>query len=79
MESKARIREFLEKCIRADSLEDDLDIFATGLASSIFVIELVVFIEKEFGLSIRDEDLDPTNFASINALAAFVARKKSGG
>jgi len=43
--------------------------------NSIFAVELVVFIEDRFNITIENDDLDFANFASIDAIAAFVARK----
>jgi len=40
------------------------------------VLELVSFIEGEYGLAVADDDIVPANFDSIDALAAFVTRKR---
>ena len=39
-------------------------------------MQLVAFVEKEFGVAVGDEDLDLDNFRTINAIAALVARKR---
>jgi phosphopantetheine binding protein len=44
-------------------------------ANSLLAMQLVAFVEKEFGLAVEDEDLDLDNFRSIRAIADFVARK----
>jgi acyl carrier protein len=72
---KAKIREYLGKVARNLDLDDDADIFETGIVSSLFAVELVSFTEQEFGIAVEDDDLDLRNFRSINALAAFVERK----
>lgn len=72
---KSQIRDYLERVTRHPDLRDDQDIFESGIVNSIFAVELVVFIEKQFGITIENEDLDLANFASIEAIAKFVARK----
>jgi acyl carrier protein len=72
--TKAKTREFLGKQIRAD-FDDDQDLFATGVLNSLFALQLVVFVEKEFQITVSNEDLDLENFKGVNAIAGFVARK----
>lgn len=77
-ENKAKIRTFLSQFFRAQSLNDKEDIFALGL-NSLFAMQLVMWIEKEFGIGVEDEDLDIQNFNSINAIVGFIKRKTSVG
>jgi len=35
----------------------------------------VAFVEKEFGITVQDEDLDLDNFRTVNAIARLIARK----
>jgi len=72
--ARADIRTFIEGRLRAVDLADDQDIFAMGLANSLFAMELVLFIEKHFGMQISNEDLDIANFRTISAMAGLVDR-----
>ena len=54
---------------------DDQDIFALGLVNSLFAMQLVSYVEKEFGITVEEEDLEIENFSTINAIAALVERK----
>jgi methoxymalonate biosynthesis acyl carrier protein len=40
-----------------------------------FAMQLVLFIEKEFQVTIENEDLDLDNFKTINALINLLKRK----
>jgi acyl carrier protein len=75
--TKAKIREFLARFFRSHVLQDDEDIFALGFVNSLLAMQLVAFVEKEFALTVEDEDLDIDNFRSVNAIAALVARKQA--
>ena len=68
------IREFISGRFPTADLDDDQDIFALGYVHSLFAMELVLFIEKHFGIEIANEDLDMANFRTIDAMAALVAR-----
>jgi len=75
-EDKTKIKDFLSQTIKNYDLQDDEDIFAKGLVNSLFAMQLVMFVEQEFGVSVDNEDLELDNFRSINALLQFVTRKK---
>ncbi len=74
-ENKEKIREFLVKYIKKNDLKEDEDIFATKLVNSLFAMQLVMFVEKGFGIKVENEDLDLKNFNSINAITEFIDRK----
>lgn len=72
---KGRIREFLGRFFRNREIEDQEDIFSLGFVNSLLAMQLVQFLEKEFGIAVEDDDLDIDNFRTITALDALVARK----
>ena len=72
---KQRLTQFVTNYVRRDELEADEDIFATGLVNSLFAMQLVMFIEKEFNIQVENEDLELDNFRTINSMAGLVARK----
>ncbi len=76
-EIKKEIRAFLAKYIRDPNINEDQDLFASGLLASLFAMQMVLFIEKKFFIKVENEDLDKKNFATINALAGYVSRKTS--
>jgi len=76
-EIRTHIRQFLGQHLRGYEVRDDEDIFASGYVNSLFTMQLVLFVEREFGLVVADEDLERSNFRSVDALAAFVARKRA--
>jgi len=77
---RARIRGYiLENLLFTDDpsqLPDDASLLDRGIIDSTGVLELVSFVEGEYGLSVADEEIIPANFDSVDALAAFVARRK---
>jgi acyl carrier protein len=48
-----------------------------GIIDSTGILELVMFLEEEFGLAVADEELLPENLDSINNLVKFVAQKQA--
>jgi methoxymalonate biosynthesis acyl carrier protein len=74
-EHKTKIRNFFARFVRTTHLKDTDDIFAQGFVNSLFAMQLVAWLEKEFGIAINDEDLDIANFNSIEAIARLINRK----
>lgn len=74
-ENKAKIRAFLSRHIKNHELPDDIDIFANGFVNSLFAMQLVLFVEGEFAITLGNEDLKLDNFRSINALNGLIERK----
>jgi acyl carrier protein len=72
MDKKQRIRDFVLGYVKDDELEDDENMFELGYVNSLFAMQLVLFVEKEFGIAVPREDLKLSNFQSIDAIAALV-------
>jgi methoxymalonate biosynthesis acyl carrier protein len=71
----APIRTFLSRSFSGKTFRDEDDIFALGFANSLFAMQLVSFVEREFGIEITSEDLEMENFCSIRAISGLVERK----
>jgi len=64
--------------IEPDNIKDAEPIFVEGLGlDSIDALELVVLVEEQFHVVIPDEEVGKQAFASINALAAYVAGQQA--
>jgi acyl carrier protein len=59
-------------------LADDTSLLETGILDSLGLLRLVVFLEERFGISMGDTDLLPENFASVNAICAYVRAREPG-
>lgn len=59
----------------AESLSDTTSFLETGLIDSTGVLELVMFLEKTFGIKVADEEMLPENLDSVRQLAAYILRK----
>lgn len=76
MPPRDAIRSFLSRFFRGYALRDDDDIFSLGFVNSLFALKLVNFIETEFSIRVEQSDLDIANFRTIDAMVAFVERRR---
>jgi acyl carrier protein len=72
---KEKVKAFVLRFVRYEDLKDDEDYFALGFVNSLFAIQLVAFVEKEFQIKVENTDLDIKNFNSIDAITRLVERK----
>lgn len=73
-DARKHLHQFISGRFPAAELADDQDIFSLGFVNSLFAMELVLFIEKQFGIRIPNEDLEISNFRSVADMSALVGR-----
>lgn len=59
-------------------LEDADDLLRLGIVDSLGFVELVEEVQSRFGVRVEDIEVTEENFGSIDAIAGFVERKRSG-
>jgi acyl carrier protein len=74
-QNKLRIREFFGRFFSVRELGDADDIFAGGFVNSLFAMQLIAWLEKDFDILIEDSDLKISNFNTVNAIALLIERK----
>lgn len=72
---KETVKRFILRSINFTHLEDDDNLFESGIVNSLFAVQLMTFIEKTFYIEVEMADLDIENFKSLNATTAFVLKK----
>lgn len=77
---KANIRDFIvENFLFGDTsqpIEDTTSLIDNGYVDSTGVLELVFHIEQSFGIEIADTDIVPANLDSVDAITAYVEKKR---
>ena len=59
-------------------LANDTLLLDSGILDSLSLLRLVVFLEERFGITMGDADLLPENFASVNAICAYLRSRELG-
>ena len=81
---KLRIKQMLIDALKLDgvtpeSIDDSAPLFGGGGGlglDSLDALQLAVSVEETFGVQVADEKAGKTAFASVNALASYIAAQK---
>lgn len=78
---REQIRDFLQQNFLYDGdisqIGDDDSLLGHGIVDSTGILELVLFAEETYEITVDEADLLPENFDSINSLTGFVVRQMS--
>jgi acyl carrier protein len=59
-----------------DELGGDDSFLDNGIIDSTGILELIFFVEEQFGIQVDTSEVLPENFDSINRLVAYIQRKQ---
>ena len=81
MDTHAKIREYIAKNLlfsdNGFAYDDDDSFLEEGIVDSLGIMELVMFVEENFGVTIEDHEIIPDNFDSVNKLTNYVHSKQA--
>jgi acyl carrier protein len=55
---------------------DETSLLESGILDSLSLLQLVVFLEGRFGITVGDADLLPEHFASVNTICAYLRTRQ---
>lgn len=58
------------------TLSNDGSLITGGFVDSTGLLEVIAFLESEYGIRIADHEMVPDNLETIDRIATFVARKR---
>jgi acyl carrier protein len=79
MSVQQRVKQFIVENFfvkDAAAIGDDTSLISTGYVDSTGMLELIAFLEEDYGIVISDTEMTPANLETIGRIARFVARKQ---
>lgn len=58
-----------------DGVDPSANLLADEIVDSVAMMDLIVWFEENFNISIDTDDLTPENFGSVNAMLAYLERQ----
>lgn len=75
-EIKERLRGFLAPHFMNYELSDTENIFDTGFVNSLFAMQLITYIERDFNITLDNDDLETENFETIEKITHIIQSKQ---
>lgn len=76
---EAELATLFAQDLRVEVPTPDTDLLATGRLDSVRMVELLLQLEKQFGLRVEMADLEIEHFRSLAAIASFIAARRDSG
>jgi acyl carrier protein len=81
MSTEQKIRDYiLENYLFTDdqsALTNDDSFLDKGIIDSTGIMEVIFFLEEEFGIQVDDEEMVPENLDSVKNIVAYISRKQA--
>ena len=81
MSTENKVREYmLENYLFTNdqnALANEDSFLDKGIIDSTGILEVIMFLEEEFGISVDDEEMVPENLDSVNNIVGFINRKRA--
>jgi acyl carrier protein len=78
MEIKDKVKTFIRESFLFDSaaqIDDGDSLLENGIIDSTGVLELILYLEEEFGVKIEDEEVVPENLDSVANIENLIMTK----
>jgi acyl carrier protein len=79
VETSQRVRQFIVENFYISNpaeITDDTLLVSNGYIDSTGMLEVISFLESEFGIQISDQETTPENLESVKRITDFVSRKQ---
>ena len=79
METTASVRQFIIENFlfeEDNNLKEETSFLESGIIDSTGILELVMYIEETYGISVDDEEIVPENLDSISNITQYIQRKQ---
>ena len=73
---RERVAAIFSSALHLDVPSVDTDLFESGVLDSLAFVELLLQLEREFGVTTSVDDLDVATFQTISAITDFVRARR---
>jgi len=72
---QSRLLKFFLERVHIEIPSADTDLLETGALDSLAFVDLLLYMEQEFGVKVSFDELELDNFRSIKKIAEFMANR----
>lgn len=74
---KNMIKNYITNIAHIDNLEDNQNLFDSGLLTSLDILDVINFLEQKFNITFSDNDIDAESFNTVNHMALLIENVKN--
>ena len=74
MTVRKKITKYITELTSEPNIDQSINLFESGNLSSLDVLDLIVYIETTFNITISDDDIGMENIGSINNMVKFIEK-----
>lgn len=60
---------------RLSRIDPNDSLISSGVLDSLTLLQLIAFLEEKYNIIVKDVDMNPNNFQTINIIKTFVEKK----
>jgi len=75
-ENKNSVEMLFRDSLNINVASQDTDLIDEGLLDSLMLVDLLMYLERDYRITIDIGDLDVDNFRTILAIESFIARRR---
>jgi methoxymalonate biosynthesis acyl carrier protein len=81
MSIATEIKDYIRTQVSSEipDIDSDCNLWTEGLLDSTAILELILWLESSFNISVENEELTPENFATMRNIEEFVSEKAGSG
>ncbi len=72
---KGKIRERIKPILQGNEIDDEENFFELGLVHSLFAMQIILFIEREYQIELDPEEVSLESLSSVNAIAEIIDQR----
>ena len=72
---REKVMEYIVRVSKDRGIDPEQDLFTMRFSNSLFYMQLILFIEKEFDISVDNNDIGGESFRTINGICQYVTLK----
>lgn len=74
---RKNLQQYIMNIANTNDINCDCDLFMEGVLDSLHVAKLVIYIEEQYDIFVKEDEVVPENFSTINKITNYIKQKST--
>lgn len=74
-EVKSKVLQFIKRYAKVTEINEEENIFEMGFINSLFAMQLILYIEKEFNITVDNDELGTDKFNTLRSICQYIEER----